>query len=644
MDPYSDLALSKSPRKLKSRAPSESKESSSMEYDMEYIQYLPLYKAVDKGDLDATMMFLEEHPDGLTASISADGDTALHVAVLAGHREIVVKLVDQLDPDDLEIRNRNNATALNYAAIGGITSIAEDLVAKNGGLLKVANQNGHIPVVVASLYGHKGMVRYLYSVSPKEELSPATNNKNGVMLLTTCIMDELYDIALDLLQHYPHLAFYQDSDKDTALDMLAQKPSAFPSGTQLAWWQQWIYNGIRVPHPLASSHSHGDIERPNKGPTDRRNIVKRASDQLLVMAWKGLKVFVPAIKKMYNLKLKHGQALAVLCCLCEQISTLHRSEFKEIGVYEAVFNAVKHGIVEFIVEIVRHYPDVIWCEDDLNRGIFLYATLQRQEKIFSLIYKMGAKKNSMATSWDKYHNNILHQAAFLAPSSQLDRVSGAALQMQRELQWYKEVESIVQPKYREMINFNHRTPQALFTEQHRKLVEEGERWMKDTSESCTVVAALISTIMFSAIFTVPGGYDQYSGIPIYLHRNSFMVFMVSDAMSLFASTSSLLMFLGILTSRYREEDFLLSLPTKMIVGLSCLFFSIATMMITFGITLFMMLRDRFPWISFPIILLASLPVTLFALLQFPLLVEIFFSTYGPGIFNRPKKWSSFEQS
>lgn len=208
----------------------------------------------------------------------------------------------------------------------------------------------------------------------------------------------------------------------------------------------------------------------------------------------------------------------------------------------------------------------------------------------------------------------------------------------------QEVESIVQPKYREMVNFNHRTPQALFTEQHRKLVEEGERWMKDTSESCTVVAALISTIMFSAIFTVPGGYDQYSGIPIYLHRNSFMVFMVSDAMSLFASTSSLLMFLGILTSRYREEDFLKSLPTKMIVGLSCLFFSIATMMITFGITLFMMLRDRFPWISFPIILLASLPVTLFALLQFPLLVEIFFSTYGPGIFDRPKKWSSFEQS
>lgn len=199
------------------------------------------------------------------------------------------------------------------------------------------------------------------------------------------------------------------------------------------------------------------------------------------------------------------------------------------------------------------------------------------------------------------------------------------------------MESIAQPKYREMRNLQQKTPRALFTESHRKLVEEGEKWMKDTAESCTVVAALIATIMFSAIFTVPGGYDQY-GEPLYLYQTLFMVFIVSDAMSLFASTSSLLMFLGILTSRYREEDFLKSLPTKLIIGLSSLFFSIATMMITFGVTLVIFLHKRIHWVSFPIILLASLPVTLFALLQFPILVEIFLSTYGPGIFDKPKKW------
>lgn len=202
---------------------------------------------------------------------------------------------------------------------------------------------------------------------------------------------------------------------------------------------------------------------------------------------------------------------------------------------------------------------------------------------------------------------------------------------------WQEVESIVQPKYKEMLNIQKKTPRVLFTEKHKTLVEQGEKWMKETANSCTVVAALIATIMFSVAFTVPGGYNEYTGEPLYLRRNSFMVFIVSDAMSLFSSCTSLLMFLGILTSRYREEDFYESLPSKLIIGLSSLFFSIASMMVTFAITLVIVLQERISWVSVPIILLASLPVTMFAWLQFPLLVEILWLTYGPGIFDKPKK-------
>ncbi|ESR41044.1 hypothetical protein CICLE_v10025204mg [Citrus x clementina] len=556
--------------------------------DTDYIHNLTLYRAVDSGDLETTKSFLDLHPDALTASLSADGDTALHIAVLAGRVKVVGELVKRIDEKDLAIKNKNGATALNFAATGGVTKIAEYLVRKNRELLTIPNQHGNIPVVIASLYGHDDMVRYLYRETPIEELDP-DKGTNGAMLLTSCIIDDIFDIPLDLLQRYRKLAYAQDNDGDTAIDMLAQKPSAFPSGTQLAFWKKWIYS-------------------------------------------------FPAIKHIYEVKLAHVQTQELLSCVCREISTQGESQFEKVGIKKVVFIAVKHGIVEFITEIMKHYPDIIWCYDDYNRHIFSYATLQRQEKIFNLIYTMGAKKNSVATNWDKAHNNILHQAAFLAPSSQLDRVSGAALQMQRELQWFKEVESIVQPKYKEMVNLHYKTPRALFSDQHKKLVEQGEKWMKETAESCTVVAALIATIMFSAAFTVPGGYDEYTGIPLYLHRNSFMVFIVADAMSLFSSCTSVLMFLGILTSRYGEEDFLKSLPRKLIIGLSSLFFSIATMMVTFGVTLVIILKARIAWVSFPIILLASLPVTLFALLQFPLLVEIFYSTYGPGIFNKPKKW------
>ncbi|KAM1058603.1 hypothetical protein ACFX2I_023325 [Malus domestica] len=211
--------------------------------------------------------------------------------------------------------------------------------------------------------------------------------------------------------------------------------------------------------------------------------------------------------------------------------------------------------------------------------------------------------------------------------------------MQRERQWYKEVESIVvQLSGVPTKNKDGLTPPKLFTQSHKKLHEDGERWMKETARSYTVVSALIITIMFVAAFTVPGGDNQETGFPIFLNENLFMVFVISDAISLFSSATSALMFLGILTSRYAEDDFLKSLPTKMIIGLSTLFISVATMMIAFSSALFIMLQDK-SWIVSPIIFLAAVPVILFIWMQSPLLLEIIVSTYGRGIFDKKvKRW------
>ena len=202
----------------------------------------------------------------------------------------------------------------------------------------------------------------------------------------------------------------------------------------------------------------------------------------------------------------------------------------------------------------------------------------------------------------------------------------------------QEVESIVTPRFKDYSNKDHLTPRELFTQNHKDLMQEGEKWMKDTATSCTVVGALIVTIMFAAAFTVPGGNDQNTGFPMFLNEKLFMLFIVSDSLSLYSSATSVLMFLGILTSRYAEDDFLVSLPRKMIIGLSTLFFSIVAMMIAFSTGLLIMLHGK-SWIVIPAICLASLPVTLFILMQFPLLVDMIISTYGPGIFNKKmKRW------
>ena len=109
------------------------------------------------------------------------------------------------------------------------------------------------------------------------------------------------------------------------------------------------------------------------------------------------------------------------------------------------------------------------------------------------------------------------------------------------------MESIVHPSMLEYKNTNGKRPRELFTESHKELVKEGEKWMKGTTSSCTVVATLIVTIMFAATITVPGGNKQDLGFPIFLDEKVFMLFIISDALSLLSSSTSLLMFLGVLT-------------------------------------------------------------------------------------------------
>jgi len=63
------------------------------------------------------------------------------------------------------------------------------------------------------------------------------------------------------------------------------------------------------------------------------------------------------------------------------------------------------------------------------------AIKNRQQKVFSLLCKMPIIFKLLVLALDESQNTTSHLAARFA--SQVESVSGAAFQMQRELQWFK---------------------------------------------------------------------------------------------------------------------------------------------------------------------------------------------------------------
>ncbi|XP_057989248.1 uncharacterized protein LOC110645578 isoform X2 [Hevea brasiliensis] len=581
-----------------------------------YVQFRPLHKAIESGDLNAVRDFLHFHPNAVNKKLTDSGRTALHLATLTGKLKMVEELVELLSEEDLQVLDNNHETALMLAAGVGATRIAECMIKKNSKLVAVPGKDD-LPVIVACNNGHKDTARYLYSITPFELLLPE-NGKYGSLLLHVSIFNEMFDISLDLLRRCPHLSTTRNHLGTTPLIELSGLCDLFPSGLRFVFWKRWIYSGIKVQLP-AAQHSDVRITIPQNDHKHHGSIVIRG------------------LKQIYDTKLTHAYALEILHWMSEDISTIDDTKLGQSGVFDAFFRAIQYGIIEVVIEMLKANPNLLTVLNTNRRGILQSAVQHRQEKIFSLIYVLDTRKYMLISGIDEWKNNILHIAATLAPPDRLAHISGAVLQMQRELQWYKEVESIVNPLSKEYTNIFNERPSQIFSNTHKQLVSDGEKWMKETATSCTVVGALIITIMFTAAFTVPGGNVQDTGFPIFLQRKSFMLFIISDAISLFASSTSVLMFLGVLTSRYAEDDFIKSLPTKLIIGLSTLFISIAAMMVAFCATLIIMLKGEMKLVI-PITLLASIPVTLFILLQFPLLVEIFVSTYGPGIFDRKMKY------
>uniref|UniRef100_A0A5B7AYM7 PGG domain-containing protein n=1 Tax=Davidia involucrata TaxID=16924 RepID=A0A5B7AYM7_DAVIN len=435
---------------------------------------------------------------------------------------------------------------------------------------------------------------------------------------------------------------------------------------------RWSENGIIlccVPLKLENFSNYSDEEDmentqvPGKNTYQiqsfKGNCIVSGCKKLRAIIWRVLDSLVPYIKHIHDTKLLHHQAVQLVKHMCNEAVRLDNTNSSLI-LKGSFLSAAKYGIDEIVQEILSVFPNAITFKDKGGHTALHLAIMYRHENVFNIINQQsGDYKEFLLQPFGDKKNNILHLAGKLAYQDRLDFVSTALLQVQRELQWYKEVEKFVLPRQREAKNKDEKTPLMVFIEEHSKMITHEEQWMKSMANSCTVVATLIGAVAFAAAITVPGGNNSGGdnavgsnnalaptpspvsnnstdeGLPIFRKEVAFIVFNVSNALALFSSLSTVVMFLAILISRYATIDFLYTLPNRLIIGLLALFLSVTSMIISFSATLYLVSGQK-ELILVPLAVLTCLPVTLFVFLQFPLLLNMIKATYVPTIFSSHK--------
>ncbi|ESW19846.1 hypothetical protein PHAVU_006G160200 [Phaseolus vulgaris] len=518
-----------------------------------------------------------------------------------------------------------------------------------------------------------------------DEEDSLVRNSNGDTILHSAISSEYFGLALRIIKLYPKLVNSMNKEGLSPLQILAGKPNCFKSSTRMEFLQSIIYNCTIVDDEIEETDDvryNGEDEthhcpmnyetcttffsllksitigKDDKAASndEEKNVSQKSEEEQAKKREMKLYSFPPnwgaAIKfltlmmkflliifgvganwigKIQRKKVKHTRAKQVMNELIERSSSsLYKSDYSGMSIQGSeksrrmaapILIAAKMGVKEVVEKILDTDPVAIQEVDSENKSAVLLAIENRQPHVFNLLNERRLIRETALRQVDNYGNSALHLAATYR-SHKPWRFPGAAMQMQWEYKWYKLVKDSMPPNFFERYNKKGETAKQLFINTHQGLAKEGGKWLTKTSESCSLVAALVATVAFTTSTAIPGGPDQRTGYPLLEGRPAFNIFAITSIVALCSSVTALVLFLSILTSRFQEKDFALDLPRKLLLGLTTLFTSIASVLVSFCAGHFFIVEDELKFAVYPIYVATCLPVSFFALVQLPLYFDL----------------------
>ncbi|XP_075667193.1 uncharacterized protein LOC142636780 isoform X3 [Castanea sativa] len=631
------------------------------------------YLAALNGQWDVMKRFFEknENREQLYSQMTVEEDTAFHIAAYSEEKDLLQHLVKLLPASKLfaalNKKNTHGNNIFHEVAATDRVQTAEFLVkklqevrrpdeGKLEDLLKAQNNLGETPIYRAVAHGQTKMANHL--ATEVGDLSSHFRRKDDMSILHIAVIGQHFDTAIWLLRNDKGLAKKKEQNGLTCLHLLAKMPHVFRSYSEFSHMnklKKFLY------YCLPSQFEDDDFsDDGNEAQIPSAILIKRYRAM-----WRAIAKGWPDIDKLWKMKRMHSSASKLTESLVEADDTWKEiprelynddktislvkvdtsdkqgqtSGTKEVGgegtskgqpseridqkSYEnPLLEAASNGILEIFDKMIESYPQVIEYISIDEENILHVAIGHRQWDIFHRVEKMEViMKCRLASRIDKNGNTLLHHVAngkkYFGRESK-EQAAGPAFQLQEELSWLEHVRDIIPTHYIMHRNFKGKTADELFQDTHADLLHQAQKWIKETSQSCSTVSVLVATVVFAAAYTVPGGNDA-SGRPNFIDSPFFVLFTVMDVVSLACSLTSVVMFLSILSSPFQYENFYISLPRKLLIGFTLLFFSVTTTMLSFAATIFLLLHfQKKAWTQTLIYTTAFFPVSMFALMQFPL--------------------------
>lgn len=421
--------------------------------------------------------------------------------------------------------------------LGKVREILQNCSTKESvDLLSKMNQEGETPLYVAAENGHSLVVAEMLNYMDLQTSSLTA--RNGYDPFHIAARQGHLDVLKELLHLFPNLAMTTDLSNSTALH-------------------------------TAATQGHIEIV----------NLLLETDSNLVKIARNNGKTVLHSAARMGHLEV-------VKSLLRKDPSTGLRTDKKG---QTALHMAVKGQNEEIVVELLKPDPTVLSLEDNKGNTALHIATRKgRIENVRCLLSTEGANVNAINKTGETPLDiaekigtpelvSVLKEAGATNSTDQ-GKPPNAAKQLKQTV---SDIKHDVQSQLQQTRQTGVRVQKI--AKRLKKLHISG---LNNAINSATVVAVLIATVAFAAIFTVPGQFveKETPGFTIgqaHVARNAaFIIFFVFDSLALFISLAVVVVQTSVVVIEQKAKRQLVFVINKL-MWLACLFISIAFISLTY---------------------------------------------------------------